>query len=343
MNICLDAHYCGSPGSVGSLSRYFALPADMAPHIPASLSWEEAGSIQPLAIGVNIARRVDLRAHQTLAVVGTGPIGLITGAVARAYGLSKVVGFDVNPKRVAFAQAYKDPAGRPVFDHVFLVPELPTTLAQNGNGNGNGSGAHDDEHEDTPVGDIKYEAAKRNAAEYIAQAGVDREGFERVVEASGAEDGGMLGVALAQMGATYLAVGLGHHQTNRFPTLAVTNKELDVKGESWSPFEALTHRHYALHRALLPERDRPARPQRSRPQAAHHQGRPAVQEQGGVRRRRERRRDQGHHQEPGDVMHVTSEFYFLLGCLEGWRQLCLRSFTAHKLWQVHQALLGAVV
>jgi len=27
-----------------------------------------------------------------------------------------------------------------------------------------------------------------------------------------------------------LAVGLGHHQTNAFPTLAVTNKELEVRG-----------------------------------------------------------------------------------------------------------------
>lgn len=65
-------HYCGAPGSVGSLSRYgalllekkprnvvdpipsryFALPADMAPHIPDHLSWEEAGCIQPLAVSV---------------------------------------------------------------------------------------------------------------------------------------------------------------------------------------------------------------------------------------------------------------------------------------------------
>lgn len=34
---------------------------------------------------------------------------------------------------------------------------------------------------------------------------------------------------------TDLAVGLGHIQTNVFPTLAVTNKELDVRGEWWSP------------------------------------------------------------------------------------------------------------
>ena len=64
-----DQHYCGAPGSVGSLSRFFALPADMAPHIPDHVTWDEAGSIQPLAIGCQIAKRLDLRAQQSLAIV----------------------------------------------------------------------------------------------------------------------------------------------------------------------------------------------------------------------------------------------------------------------------------
>ncbi len=68
------------------MARYFALPADMAPHIPSNVSWEEAGSIQPLAvshppppmthtdvdcvqIGVQIGKRVNLRAHQTIAIM----------------------------------------------------------------------------------------------------------------------------------------------------------------------------------------------------------------------------------------------------------------------------------
>jgi threonine dehydrogenase-like Zn-dependent dehydrogenase len=49
-----DMRYCGAPGSVGSLMRYFALPADMAPHIPENVSWEESGSIQPLAVSVTL-------------------------------------------------------------------------------------------------------------------------------------------------------------------------------------------------------------------------------------------------------------------------------------------------
>ena len=54
--------YCGAPGSVGSLMRYFALPADMAPHIPDNVSWEESGSIQPLAVSNSATRATNTQA-----------------------------------------------------------------------------------------------------------------------------------------------------------------------------------------------------------------------------------------------------------------------------------------
>ncbi|KAK1927366.1 putative xylitol dehydrogenase [Papiliotrema laurentii] len=243
-NICMDMRYCGAPGSVGSLMRYFALPADMAPHIPEHISWEESGSIQPLAIGVQIGKRVDLRAHQTVAIFGCGPIGLITAAVAHAYSARKIIAVDNNPKRVEFAKKYISPiTGKPIIDHVFLNTDLPSSIPQS-NGHMNGvsptdvgagvgdgeAGVVEEEHHVTP-GDIKWEAAKERAAKWIAEAGLTaEEGFDRVIEASGAEDCGLLGVAIAKQGATYLAVGLGHIQTNVFPTLAVTNKEIDVRG-----------------------------------------------------------------------------------------------------------------
>lgn len=187
MNICLHGKYCGAPGSVGSLTRFAALPADMAPHLPDSVEWDVAGALQPLAIGVMIAQRCDIRAHQTLAIMGCGPIGLIAAAVAHAYSVSKIIGFDINPKRVEFAQNYISPiTGKPIFDKVFLVDELDKGL---------------DAGDFTP-GDAKFEEAKRRAATYLAEAGLSPEGVDRVVEASGAEDSGMLGIAIARMGAT---------------------------------------------------------------------------------------------------------------------------------------------
>uniref|UniRef100_D8PNA7 Enoyl reductase (ER) domain-containing protein n=1 Tax=Schizophyllum commune (strain H4-8 / FGSC 9210) TaxID=578458 RepID=D8PNA7_SCHCM len=224
MNICTDQHYCGAPGSVGSLSRYFALPADMAPHIPAHVSWDEAGCIQPLAIGVQIGKRVDLRAHQTVAIFGCGPIGLIAGAVAHAYSARRIIACDINPSRVEFARKYISPlTGKPIFDHVFGSDPTPAGVAD-------GEVGEVEDHEQT-LGDIKWTHAQARAAEVLEQAGLAGEGgVDRVIEASGAEDCGLIGVAIAKQGATYIAVGLGHVETSIFPMIAVTAKELDVKG-----------------------------------------------------------------------------------------------------------------
>ncbi|WVQ79148.1 hypothetical protein IAT38_001244 [Cryptococcus sp. DSM 104549] len=250
INICLEQRYCGAPGSVGSLSRYFALPADMAPHIPDNVSWDEAGCIQPLAVGVQVGKRVDLRPHKTLAIFGCGPIGLITAAVAHAYSARKIIAFDNNPVRVEFAKKYISPlTGKPIIDHVFLVKDLPTSsLLAKTNGTANGDGlAHkiseagsgagvgdgevvDHDHEES-LGDRKWEWAKKIAAGFIEEAGLtEEEGVDRVVEATGAEDSMLLGIAIAKQGGNYLAVGLSHIQTNYFPTLAVTNKEINVMG-----------------------------------------------------------------------------------------------------------------
>ncbi|WVR03776.1 hypothetical protein IAU60_000771 [Kwoniella sp. DSM 27419] len=245
VNICLDMRYCGAPGSVGSLSRYFALPADMAIHIPDHLSWDQAGCIQPVAVGVQIGKRVDLRPHTTVAIFGCGPIGLIAAAVAHAYCAKKIIAFDNNPTRVEFAKKYMSPlTGKPIIDHVFLTQDLPTTslkskpngvahaISEQGSGAGMGDGEvvdHDHDHE--TEGDRKWEQAKMVVAKYIEEAGlVADEGVDRVIEATGAEDCMLMGIAIAKQGANYLAVGLGHIQTNYFPTLAVTNKEINVLG-----------------------------------------------------------------------------------------------------------------
>ncbi|KAK8861612.1 hypothetical protein IAR55_002435 [Kwoniella newhampshirensis] len=245
INICLDQHYCGAPGSVGSLSRFFALPADMAPHIPDHVSWEEAGCIQPLAVGVQVGKRVDLRPHKTLAIFGCGPIGLVSAAVAHAYSARKIIMFDNNPVRVEFARKYISPlTGKPIVDHAFVTTDLPTeslrehkpnglahAIGEAGSGGGIGDGeVVDEDHEET-VGDRKWEQAKKIVASYIKEAGLTaEEGVDRVVEATGAEDCMLMGIAIAKQGGNYLAVGLSHIQTNYFPTLAVTNKELNVMG-----------------------------------------------------------------------------------------------------------------
>ncbi len=79
-----------------------------------------------------------------------------------------------------------------------------------------------------------------------------------------------------------LAVGLGHIQTNTFPTLAVTNKELDVRGKSFFII-GLSHsvtsqtetdsdatRHHPLHLDVFPIGHRHAFKRRRRSQSIDH-------------------------------------------------------------------------
>lgn len=264
MNICLDVKYCGAPGSVGSLSRFFALPADMAPHLPDNVSWDEAGALQPLAIGVQIGKRVDLRAHQSVAIMGCGPIGLIAAAVAHSYSAKSIVGFDINPKRVDFARAYKSPiTGKPIFDSVFLVTDLPSKQADldaERSSGVNGRNGHAHSAEEMTTGDVKYEAAKFRAAGYLRQMGenVDADGVDRVIEASGAEDAGMLGVAIAKQGAI---CKLPKVWTDTRPGCRTwTSPNVPVPHFGSNQQRARCEGYNALHVHLLPRRNRYAPP-----------------------------------------------------------------------------------
>ena len=49
------------------------------------ISWTEAGLVQPLAIAMQMTRQAGLKAHQHVIILGGGCIGLMLGAMAKAY------------------------------------------------------------------------------------------------------------------------------------------------------------------------------------------------------------------------------------------------------------------
>jgi D-xylulose reductase len=148
----------------------------------------------------------------THVISGCGPIGLITAAVAHAYSARKIIGIDNSPFRVEFAKKYISPlTGKPIFDAVFLNTDLPTESLKHPpreNTNvgtdgevGDATAVNEDDHE--TVGDIKWEHAKLRVQGWVKELGLEEEeGVDRVVEASGAEDCMLLGVAFAKQGGT---------------------------------------------------------------------------------------------------------------------------------------------
>ncbi|KAF4971648.1 hypothetical protein FZEAL_9785 [Fusarium zealandicum] len=123
-NLCPSMKFAADPPSThGTLSQFFKIPEDFAYKIPDSLSLEEAVLVEPLSVAVHGARLADLRPGLKVLVQGSGTIGLLTAAVAKAYGARDVFITDINKDKLDFA---KDYLGCPTF-----FPNLASTPEEN--------------------------------------------------------------------------------------------------------------------------------------------------------------------------------------------------------------------
>ncbi|KAK3069214.1 hypothetical protein LTR53_012616 [Teratosphaeriaceae sp. CCFEE 6253] len=105
-NLCVDMRFAATPPVDGTLAKFYALPEDFCYKLPDSVSLEEGALMEPLAVGVHITRQADIKPGQSVVVFGSGPVGLLCCAVARAYGANKVVAVDINEDRLKFAKSY---------------------------------------------------------------------------------------------------------------------------------------------------------------------------------------------------------------------------------------------
>ena len=84
--------YCENkaPTEGGGFADYMKRQAMGCYPVPDSLSWEEAALVEPLAVSVHGVRRGVLSGGETVAVLGSGNIGLTAIAAARAMGAGKI-------------------------------------------------------------------------------------------------------------------------------------------------------------------------------------------------------------------------------------------------------------
>ncbi|KAL3461366.1 chaperonin 10-like protein [Aspergillus heterothallicus] len=195
-NTCANLKYCGMDPTDGTLKQYFTCGAHMAVPIPEEMSWEEAGAIQPLAIAVQLGRRAALTANKTLAIFGCGPLGLLVIAVAKAYGVRKIIVFDVEQSRLDFAVEYGADVG--ILSPKNVDSAEPLAFAQN------------------------------FTNQVIKEHGLDH-GVDVSVEASGAESCAQMAITILKAGGTSIQAGLGK-QLTAVPLFLLTAKELNLKG-----------------------------------------------------------------------------------------------------------------
>lgn len=83
-NVCANIRFLSNPGHPGFFRELVNLPVTNFLPIPPGMSCDEATLAEPLAIAIHSLRLVSIRPGETVAVIGAGPIGLMTIAALRA-------------------------------------------------------------------------------------------------------------------------------------------------------------------------------------------------------------------------------------------------------------------
>jgi L-iditol 2-dehydrogenase len=89
-NVCANIRFLSNPNYPGFFREFVNLPVTNFAPIPAALSFDAAALSEPLAIAIHSLRLASISARETVAVIGAGPIGLLTIAALRAVSAGRV-------------------------------------------------------------------------------------------------------------------------------------------------------------------------------------------------------------------------------------------------------------
>jgi L-iditol 2-dehydrogenase len=98
-NVCVNLRFLSSPGDPGFFRQYVNLPAGNLLALPPNLGVSEGSLIEPLAVALHSMKFGQPKPGETAAVFGAGPIGLLTVAVLKLSGVSRVWAIDPVPAR----------------------------------------------------------------------------------------------------------------------------------------------------------------------------------------------------------------------------------------------------
>ncbi|KAF2102267.1 sorbitol dehydrogenase [Rhizodiscina lignyota] len=169
-NLCKAVKFAAAPpDSHGTLTKFFRIPEDFVYRIPPDIPLEEIVIVEPLSVAVHAVRLVDIRPGETVVVMGSGTIGLLCGAVAKAFGASQIILVDIIDRKLEFAEQF-----------------LPCQTFK-------------------PLSNASPE---ENAAALNKAFGID-DGVDVVIEASGAATSIQTGIHVLKSGGKYVQTGLG--------------------------------------------------------------------------------------------------------------------------------------
>jgi L-iditol 2-dehydrogenase len=96
-----------SPGEYrrhGAFAEYVAVPQHVLYRLPASVRFEQAALVEPVAVAAHAVGLTPLAVGDTAVVVGAGMIGLCLVQVLRAAGCARVIALDLEPEKRELAR-----------------------------------------------------------------------------------------------------------------------------------------------------------------------------------------------------------------------------------------------
>lgn len=106
-NLCPGMKFAACPpDDHGTLTRLFKVPEDFCYKLPDNIGLEEGVMVEPLSVAVHAAKVGKIQHGDTVVILGSGTIGLLSAAVARTFGAKKVVAVDILEKKLQFARRW---------------------------------------------------------------------------------------------------------------------------------------------------------------------------------------------------------------------------------------------
>lgn len=105
-NICPDVRFLGTPPIPGAYREYMSYPADFVFPLPSCLNYDEGAMLEPLAVAIHAVDLGNVRNGDSVAILGSGSIGLLTLQCAISVGASFSLAADLVPERLILARKY---------------------------------------------------------------------------------------------------------------------------------------------------------------------------------------------------------------------------------------------
>jgi L-iditol 2-dehydrogenase len=107
VNLCNDRQVlgvsCGDYRRDGAFAEFIAVPERILYRLPDGISYEQAAMVEAVSVAVHAVERTPLKLNSSVAVIGSGMIGLLLIQALRVAGCGEIIAVDMSPGRLKLA------------------------------------------------------------------------------------------------------------------------------------------------------------------------------------------------------------------------------------------------